>query len=76
MIFGYTGSFRVGQIIQYKMDIIPQMEDEDDMEYMCTTFVDEMRDCLENNKVLKIENEVAECEEAAILVGYGHRKLK
>lgn len=47
-VMGFTSSFRMGQLLQYTLKA-PVPEDLDDSElhgFMCTVFVDEVRDCL------------------------------
>jgi ATP-dependent protease HslVU (ClpYQ) peptidase subunit len=43
-LFGFTSSFRMGQILRYRFDPKP-IPDWDLEKYMCTTFVDEIRAC-------------------------------
>lgn len=40
MIFGFTSSFRMGQIIRYCLTIPEQYESKDDYEYLCSDFMD------------------------------------
>jgi len=46
MIFGFTTSFRMGQILRYSLTPPKPMEGQDDYEYLCTTFINEVRKCL------------------------------
>lgn len=48
MIFGFTSSFRMGQIIRYSFRI-PKQEHEDDFEYLCTDFINYLKECLESH---------------------------
>lgn len=45
--FGFTTSFRMGQLLRYRLDIpgVP-LEDDDLEKYMATTFIDAVRSCL------------------------------
>lgn len=45
MIFGFTTSFRMGQILRYRLPI-PQLNSRDLYEYMATDFVDNVRRAL------------------------------
>jgi ATP-dependent protease HslVU (ClpYQ) peptidase subunit len=45
-IIGYTTSFRMGQLLQYKLNAPNQPDGMDDTEYMATAFVDCVRECL------------------------------
>lgn len=44
-VFGFTGSFRMGQLIRYTLDP-PDPRVVGLHEFMCTTFIDALRDCL------------------------------
>ncbi len=46
MLFGFSSSFRMGQILQHSLTIPKRYEDEDDYEYMTTRFIDAVRDIL------------------------------
>lgn len=71
MIFGFTTSFRMGQLLRYALkvpDHDPRVEVE---RYMSTTFIDAVRECLKANGCAKKCNEVE--EGGTFLVGYkGH----
>jgi ATP-dependent protease HslVU (ClpYQ) peptidase subunit len=43
MIFGFTSSFRMGQIIRYSFKLPEQSSKSSDYEYLCSVFVDELR---------------------------------
>ena len=44
-IFGFSSSFRMGQILRYKFKPPIQPAKMDDFEYMVTKFIDELRKC-------------------------------
>ena len=70
-IMGFTDSFRMGQLLQYKLQIPPQKENQNIMKYMVTDFIDAVRDCLNTNGYGKTENKVE--SGGTFLVGYrGH----
>ena len=48
-IYGFTSSFRMGQIIRFKFDPAQQTDTQDNYQYMCTTFVDSLRKCFAEN---------------------------
>lgn len=48
-IIGYTSSFRMGQILRFKLKVSKQSEKESDYQYMCTKFIDSVRDVLAEN---------------------------
>jgi ATP-dependent protease HslVU (ClpYQ) peptidase subunit len=56
MLIGYTSSFRMGQLLRYKL-VIPLFPEEMDVyEYMCTLFIDSVRMMLIDNGYAKKEN--------------------
>jgi ATP-dependent protease HslVU (ClpYQ) peptidase subunit len=48
-IIGFTSSFRMGQILQYKFSPPKQKQDQEDYEYMVTNFIDEVKNCFSEN---------------------------
>jgi len=70
-IFGFTTSFRMGQLIQYSFRPPKRYDDTDVMAYMVTEFIDALRGCLKNGGFARKDAEV----EAAggFLVGYQGR---
>ncbi len=55
-IFGYTTSFRMGQLIRFKFNPPEQPSKMDAFEYMCTLFVDELRKCLKEGGFAEVSN--------------------
>lgn len=55
MIIGYTSSFRMGQLLRFKLEI-PVDTYKDTYAYMCTDFIDSVRKCLKDNGYTKVEN--------------------
>jgi len=45
MVFGFTDSFRMGQLLRYSLEI-PKQTGRDDFTYLCTTFMDAVIDVL------------------------------
>lgn len=45
-LIGYTTSFRMGQILQYHLDVRQQQDGESDERYMVVAFVEAARECL------------------------------
>lgn len=72
-IIGFTSSFRMGQLIQYKFNPQKYISEihGDVFKYMCTVFIDELRFCLKSGGYTKIEanEEVGGC----FLVGFKGR---
>jgi ATP-dependent protease HslVU (ClpYQ) peptidase subunit len=70
-IFGFTSSFRMGQLLRYSFSPPGQVQDQDLNEYMVTTFIDAVRDCLKEGGFQEKENEVE--SGGTFLVGHqGH----
>jgi len=73
MLFGFCGSYRVGQVMRYAFVAPKHPRRVDVHRYMVTDFVDAMRETLKKAGVGKKQNEVEEMEDGAFLVGYrGH----
>jgi len=69
-IMGGTGSIRMGNVLQYHLEVQPQ-DGESDHEYMICQFAEAVRATLKEHGVAKVENNVEEGE--LFLVGYrGH----
>lgn len=47
-VFGFTSSFRMGQLIRYKFKPPRRHQDDDLMAYMVTEFVDSLRQCFKD----------------------------
>jgi len=67
-LIGYTSSFRMGQLLQYKLDVSVQKEGQEDLEFLTTTFIDAVRTCLKDGGFAKVENLVE--QGGRFLVGY------
>lgn len=48
-IMGFTTSFRMGQLLRYKLSPPAQTVHQNDMEYMVTSFIDACRTCFSQN---------------------------
>jgi ATP-dependent protease HslVU (ClpYQ) peptidase subunit len=64
-IIGFTNSFRMGQLLHYKF-VPPVQEVEDDVEYMSTAFIDNVKNCFSLNDFV-FDNDA---DDSAFLVGY------
>jgi ATP-dependent protease HslVU (ClpYQ) peptidase subunit len=49
MIIGYTSSFRMGQILEYKLNIPNHPANMSDLGYLVTHFIDALRECLSDS---------------------------
>lgn len=68
MLFGYTSSFRMGQLLRYSLTIPEQSRKKDNYEYLCTDFIDAVAEMLEKKKYAKVSNN--EMSIGTFLVGY------
>ena len=68
-IMGFTTSFRMGQLLQYKLTIPKQTTNQSDMEYMVTDFIDSVRRCFAENGFGKLPDKDHH-EGGNFLVGY------
>lgn len=68
MLFGFTSSFRMGQLLRYALKVPHHEPDVDADRYMVTTFVDAVRECLKAHGFAKKESEVE--SGGTFLVGY------
>ena len=69
-LFGFTSSFRMGQVLRYKFKP-PERHEQELYSYMVTTFVDAIRQCLKEAGFARKENEMETGGE--FLVGHGGR---
>ena len=46
MVFGFTSSFRMGQILQFQLKVPDHDPRLEDYKYMCTSFIEAVRSCL------------------------------
>ena len=71
MIMGYTSSFRMGQLLKWKLNIPKQKSNEGTERYMNTSFVDAVITCFEQNGYARVkENEKIG---GVFIVGYRKR---
>lgn len=74
VVFGFTTSYRMGQILRYCFKPPKRPIDKDLMEYMVVDFVDALRACLKSAGFAKKENEVE--SGGVFLVGVEGRLFK
>jgi len=70
-VIGYTSSFRMGQLLRFKLQVENQLPEQDDYEYMCTHFIDAVRKCLKEGGYTKVENNKEDI--GCFLVAYNNR---
>jgi len=67
-VIGFTSSFRMGQLLEYALEVPGQEEDMPNEKYMVMVFVEAVRKCLDEYGFLKTDNGREEI--GAFLVGY------
>lgn len=67
-LIGYTSSFRMGQILQYHLEVRGQQDGESDERYMVVAFVEAVRSSLKNKGYMRIDSN--EETGGTFLVGY------
>jgi len=73
-LYGYAGSFRLGQLLRYKFNPPTKRSKRQDIyEYMVSEWMDSLRKCLKDSGYTKILDENHEEIEASFLVGYKGR---
>lgn len=70
-IIGCTSSFRMIQLLQFSFNPPELKPDEDIFKYMCTSFIDEVRETFKKGGYIKAENERQ--SGGVFLVGYEDR---
>jgi ATP-dependent protease HslVU (ClpYQ) peptidase subunit len=73
-LIGFTSSYRMGQLLRYALNVPPQHPDKDVYEYMVTTFIDAVRDCLKDGGWAKKSEEQERT--GIFLVAYKGRLFK
>ena len=69
-LIGFSGSFRVGQLIRYSFMPPPVKFPGDIMKYFVIDFVDALKDCLRSKGNLKTNEAGEEIHDCDIIVGY------
>lgn len=54
VLFGFTTSFRMGQLLHFSLEI-PRQTVKDDYRYLCTDFINAVRNCLEKGGFAQIK---------------------
>ncbi|WP_434614550.1 hypothetical protein [Azospirillum sp. B2RO_4] len=57
-LIGFTSSFRMGQLLHYRLDVPPREHDIDLFRYMVVDFVDAVRNCLKDGGYAHRSNDV------------------
>lgn len=70
-LIGYQDSFRMGEILQYHLEVRQQQDGETDERYMVVGFIEAVRECLKAKGYTRIDNNTE--TGGRFLVGYrGH----
>jgi len=67
-LVGYTSSFRMGQILEYHLNVRSPEEGESELRYMVVAFAEAVRACLKSNGYSTVQNN--EEKGGTFLVGY------
>lgn len=70
-LIGFTDSFRMGDLLRYRLEVPVRPEEQDTHEWAATSFADALRNCLSNGGYAKKENERE--EGGTFLLGCGGR---
>lgn len=70
-LLGFTSSFRMGQLLRFRLKPPERPVEQDAFEFMATSFVDAARECLKAGGYARKENEVE--SGGRFLVGYAGR---
>ncbi len=73
-IMGFCGSFRMGQVLQYKFAVPTRAPEQDVFDFMVCQFIDAARTAMRDAGVSKIENNIE--EGGLFLVGYEGRLFR
>jgi len=73
-IFGFTSSFRMGQLLRYSLTPPKNLEEKDVYQFMVVEFVNAIRECLKNGGFARKDNETE--SGGTFLVGYKGRLFK
>jgi len=66
MIFGFSVSFRMGQLLRYKLRVPNHPRGMDNFQYMATLFIDSVRKCFDDNGYTSMDTE----DGGEFLIGY------
>lgn len=72
MLFGITGLPRLAQILQFSLKIPEHATNFGAFEYLCTFFIDAVRDCLKESGFAQIKDNV-ESQNSRFMLGYKNR---
>lgn len=68
IVCGFTSSFRMGQLLRYTLQIPQQPDNQSDTDFMSTTFIGVVRECLKIGGFAKVKDNVE--TGGTFIVGY------
>lgn len=71
MIFGFCGSYRMGQLLRYSLKVPPQPDGQEDAAFLSTAFIDAVRICFKDGGYASKSEEVE--RGGTFLLGYHGR---
>jgi len=71
-LIGYSGSFRLGQILKYRFDPPVKRDEQEDFEYLVTDWLDALRHTCKGSGLTKIDDN-EESVPGGALIGYNGR---
>lgn len=74
MVMGFTTSYRMGQLLRYKLEIPEHPEGVEVYEYLCGAFIDAVRECLKDGGYTTVTHNVE--QGGVFLLGYRGRLFK
>ena len=72
MVFGFSGSFRMGQLLRYALTVPPRTEGDDVARWMTTSFIDSVRRTMKEGGLATVDKGVEELP-GSFLLGYQGR---
>lgn len=69
-LFGVSGYPRVNQILNYSLPLIPQLEKQDDMNYLVSVFVKSVRECFKEHEIGSTDDDGSHYGNSIVLFGY------
>ena len=69
MLIGFSGSFRIGQLLQFSFKPVQHVWGRDDFQYIVTSVVDSIRGLLNENGAM-IKDEMGDSHDSEFIIGY------
>jgi ATP-dependent protease HslVU (ClpYQ) peptidase subunit len=75
-IIGFCSSFRMGQVLRYKLKLPKRKKNENIYEWMCTKFIEAVKKVLNHEGLLTVDDEGVDSFAGPFLVAYEERLFK